>query len=73
MSQDNGLKSEFRRSSTATEVAWIPRAEASELLNEDGFLPEGIHETSLEKVRELLAASEQQIGVPRFSPSCPNS
>ena len=37
MSQDNGLKSEFRRSSTAHPfggpVAWIPRAEASELLS----------------------------------------
>ena len=37
MNQDNGLKSEFRRSSTATEVAWIPRAEASELLRLEKF------------------------------------
>jgi len=32
MSQDNGLKPESRRSSTATEVAWIPRTKASTLL-----------------------------------------
>ena len=41
MSQDNGLKSEFRRSSTAHPfggpVAWIPRAEASELLTVHGL------------------------------------